>query len=82
MALDQLLPADHRARIVWAYVDSLDLSPLYAKIQATEGMPGRDAVDPKIGMALWLFATIEAVSSARQIDRLCQRDLAYTHLKI
>jgi len=41
MALDQLLPADHRARIVWAYVDSLDLSPLYEKIQATEGMPGR-----------------------------------------
>jgi len=77
MALDQLLPADHRARIVWAYVDSLDLSPLYAKIQAVEGKPGRDAVDPKIGLALWLFATIEAVSSARQIDRLCQRDLAY-----
>jgi transposase len=77
MSLEELLPADHRARIVWAYVDSLDLSPLYAKIQAVEGVAGRNAVDPRIGMALWMFATIEGISSARQIDRLCERDLAY-----
>lgn len=77
VAIDALLPADHRARVVWTYVDSLDLSPLYAKIQAVEGKAGRDAVDPKILMALWIFATIEAVGSARQIARLCERDLAY-----
>ncbi len=76
MALDELLPADHRARVVWRYVDSLDLSALYSKIQAVEGKAGRDAVDPKILMALWMFATIEAVSSARQVARLCERDLA------
>lgn len=77
VALDQLLSADHRARVVWRYVDSLDLSPLYSKIQAVEGQAGRDAVDPKILMALWMFATIEGISSARQLDRLCERDLAY-----
>lgn len=77
VALDQLLPDDHRARVVWAYVDSLDLSPLYQKIRAVEGHVGRDAVDPKILMALWIFATIEGVGSARQLDRLCTRDLAY-----
>ncbi len=77
VALDQLLPSDHRARVVWAYVDSLDLRPLYEKIRAVEGHVGRDAVDPKILMALWMFATIEGVSSARQIARLCERDLAY-----
>lgn len=76
-ALDQLLPADHRARIVWSYVDSLDLSPLYGKIRAVEGEPGRDAVDPKILLALWMFATIEGISSARHLGRLCERDLAY-----
>lgn len=80
MALDQLLPGDHRARVVWRYVDSLDLSALYQKIRAVEGKAGRDAVDPKILMALWMFATIEAVSSARQIARLCERDLAYMWL--
>jgi transposase len=80
LALDQCLPADHQARCVWAYVDSLDLSPLYQKIKAVEGVAGRDAVDPKILLALWMFATIEAVSSARQIARLCERDLAYLWL--
>ena len=77
VALDQLLRADHRARAVWAYVDSLDLSPLYAKIQAVTGKAGRDAVDPKILLALWMYATIEAVSSARQLARLCERDVVY-----
>ncbi len=76
-SLDQLIPKDHRVRAVWAYVDSLDLKPLYGKIKAVEGHVGRDAVDPKILMALWMFATIEGVSSARHLNRLCTRDLPY-----
>lgn len=76
-ALDQMIPKDHRVRAVWAYVDSLDLKPLYRKIQAVEGGVGRDAVDPKILLALWMFAIIEGVSSARHLARLSERDLAY-----
>lgn len=74
---DQWIPRDHRVRAVWAYVDSLDLKPLYRNIRAIEGGPGRDPVDVKILMALWMFAIMEGVSSARQVARLCQRDLAY-----
>lgn len=51
-ALDQLIPKDHRVRAVWAHVDALDLKPLYQKIRAVEGPPGRDAVDPRIFLAL------------------------------
>ena len=76
-ALDQMIPKDHRVRAVWAYVDSLDLTPLYGKIRAVEGGVGRDAVDPKILMALWMFAIIEGISSARHLTRLCERDLPY-----
>lgn len=76
-ALDQLVPSDHRVRLVWQYVDSMDLSPLYARIRAVPGEVGRSAIDPRILLALWLFATIEGVSSARQLNRLCERDLAY-----
>ena len=76
-SLDQLVPKDHRVRSVWAYVDSLDLSPLYQKIRAVEGGAGRDAVDPKILMTLWIYAITEAVSSARHLARLCERDLVY-----
>jgi transposase len=76
-SLDQLIPRDHRVRAVWAYVEALDLTPLYDRIQAVQGGPGRDAVDPRILMALWIMATTEAVSSARHLARLCERDLPY-----
>ncbi len=64
-------------RAVWAYVDSLDLTPLYQKIRAVEGGVGRDAVDPKILMALWMWAIIEGISSARHVARQCEKDVTY-----
>ena len=79
--LDALLPADHRARIVWAFVLTRNLDPLYAKIKAREGEAGRPAADPRVLLALWLYATIEGVGSAREIDRLSQSDLAYRWLR-
>jgi transposase len=73
IALDELIPADHPARIVWDYVEGLDLSPLYSAIRAVEGHPGHPPIDPKILMALWLYATIDGVGSARQLDKLCHK---------
>src|SRR5512132_3377029 len=40
LTLDELLPADHRARLVWLFVEKLDLSELYRAIKAVEGRPG------------------------------------------
>jgi transposase len=77
LALDDLLPDDHRARAVWEYVERLDLSSVYAAIRAVEGHAGRSPIDPKILMALWLYATLEGVGSARQIARLVETDAAY-----
>src|SRR5229473_4248996 len=34
--LEALLPADHRARVVWEFVEGLDLGPLYHTIKALE----------------------------------------------
>jgi transposase len=78
--LEALLPSDHRARVVWDFVEGLDLSALYDAIEAREGEPGRPPPDPAVLMALWLYATIEGVGSARQLERLAQRDLAYRWL--
>jgi transposase len=75
--LDALVPSDHRARIVVSFVESLDLSALYAAIGAREGEPGRPPPDPAVLLALWLYATIEGVGSARQLERLAQQDAAY-----
>ena len=78
--LDSSLPADHQARAVWAFVQSLDLQALYAQIRAVEGSVGRAPIDPAILMSLWLYATLDGVGSARELDRLCDSDDAYRWL--
>src|ERR1700687_3435373 len=74
------LPADHVARLVWSYVATLELAALYDKVGAREGEPGRPAADPAVQLALCLLATIEGIGSARELDRLSERDLAYRWL--
>jgi transposase len=79
-SLDDLLPDDHRARIVWAMVQSYDLSAFYGSIEAVEGAPGHPAIDPALLLAVWLAATLDGVGSARALDRLCREHLAYQWL--
>ncbi len=79
-ALDDLLPEDHRARLVWALVQDYDLSRFYARIQAVEGEAGRPAIDPRLLVAVWLYATLEGVTSGREVNQLCQEHLAYQWL--
>ena len=66
-SLDDLLSSDHRARQVWDYVEELDLSALYGRVQTTVSSSGRPAIDPAILVSLWLYATLEGVGSARQL---------------
>lgn len=79
-SLEQFLPADEPVRAVWAYVESLDLSHLYGQIRAVAGHAGRDPIDPQILVTLWLYATVEGVSSAREVDRLSKRHLDWMWL--
>ena len=75
--LESLLPEGHRARIVWGYVERQDLSAMYERIKAVEGGAGRTAIAPEILYALWLYATLEGVGSARGLERLTQAHDAY-----
>ena len=76
-ALDDLLPDDHQARLVWDMVQGYDLSRFYQRIKAVEGEAGRPAIDPRLLIAVWLYATLEGVTSARELGRLCEEHLAY-----
>jgi transposase len=78
--LDSQLPDDHRARLVWAFVQGLDLGEFYDRIKARDEVAGRPATDPQVVLAVWLYATMEGVGSARAIDRLCQQHAAYRWL--
>ena len=39
--LEALLPAEHRARLVWRFVETLDLAAFYEAIRARDGEAGR-----------------------------------------
>lgn len=75
--LDQMLPADHVARDLWALIEKLDLSEFEVNIRSRESHPGRPAIDPRILVGLWVYATTEGVYEARELDRLCRLHLAY-----
>lgn len=73
MTIDDLLEADHPARAVWAYAEKMDLRPLYDCIRARGSVAGRPAIDPRLLVALWLYATLCGFSSAREVADLCRR---------
>ena len=77
---DDLVPTDHRVRMVWTFVDGLDVSALVAAVKAVEGRPGHPPADPRILLALWLYATADGVGSARELARLCDEHIAYQWL--
>ena len=77
-SLESLLPDDHQVRVVWRFADQhCNLSSLYKAIKAVEGGPGRTPIDPKILMAIWLYAVIDGVSSARKLETLCREQIPY-----
>ena len=70
--IDELIPPDDKARLVWALVEGVDLTPLYREIKSIEGHAGRPATDPRILVALWLYATDEHIANAHELNRRCQ----------
>lgn len=78
--IDSRIEQSHPARAIWRVLERMDLGLFYRPIRAVEGRPGQDATDPKILIALWLYALSDGVSSAREIGRLCERHDAYRWL--
>jgi transposase len=78
--VDDLLPPGHMARVIWEVSGALDLSAFYESIKARAGVVGRDSTDPRMMMALWLYATVRGIGSARELDRLCRESRPYQWL--
>ena len=77
MELESVLAQGHRARLVWAWVQRQDLSAMYEAIKVRQGGVGRSAIAPQVLLALWLYATLEGVGSAREVSRLVLEHDAY-----
>ena len=78
--LEALLSAEHPARVIWAYVEKLDLSALEERVQARAHGPGQSPPSPRLLLALWLYATTQGVGSARALARLCESQDEYRWL--
>ena len=77
---DDLVGPTHPVRVVMAVVEKLDLSRFSEPIQAREGVAGRDATDPQLLVALWLYACIRGIGSARELARRCEDSAAFRWL--
>jgi transposase len=75
--LESLVVDDHPVRAVWSFVEGLDLQWFYDRIKARGETPGRPATDPRILLALWLYATADGIGSARALVRLCEHHTIY-----
>ncbi len=78
--LEALIGADHAARTIWAYVETLDLGALEETVRARTHTPGQAPVSPRLLLALWLYATSQGVGSARALAKLCTSHDAYRWL--
>jgi transposase len=74
---DDALPADHRARLLWKVVETLDLSAFTASAKAVEGRQGRPLASLRMLLTLWLYAISVGIGSARKIERLTKQDDAF-----
>ena len=79
-SLDQMLDPDPSCQgdlggRVWFRSDAW-----LQNIKAVEGHVGRDATDPRILVALWVFATLEGIGSARRLSKLCEEQTPFRWL--
>ncbi len=78
--VEQLLEPDHLARAIWEMTGRLDLTPYTVAVRAVEGEAGRPPIDPRLLIALWIYAYSEKVSAAREVARRCEYHPAYQWL--
>jgi len=69
---EQLVEEGHPVRAIWDLLGRLDWSGFAAGIRAVEGRPGRDASNPRVLIALWLYALSRGVREARFLDEWSQ----------
>jgi transposase len=74
---DDLVTATHPVRLLLAVVERLNLRQFYEPIQARRGVAGRDATDPQLLVALWLYACTCGIGSARELARRCADSAAF-----
>ena len=74
---DTVLAADHLARVVDEFIESLPLQRLNRRYEHT---PGEAAYDIRLLCKIWIFAYARGLTSARELARQCEENLAFRFL--
>ncbi|MGV8947967.1 MAG: transposase [Candidatus Paracaedibacter sp.] len=67
-----LIDAEHPARRIIRVLDQFDLTQLYEKITSEKSCQGRPAIDPKIMLAIMVYAAMMGITSSRAIASHCK----------
>jgi len=79
--LDSLVEEDHPVRAMWDFLSRLDLAAFYTSIKVALNQPGRPASDPQVLLGLWVYATVEGISSARRLATLSEEHDVYRWIR-
>jgi transposase len=74
--IEKLISEDHAARQIWAILGRLDLSRFNGEIKSVEGHAGRNVWEPRLLIAMWIYAYSRGISSAREMERQCEYEPA------
>lgn len=79
--LESLIEEDHPVRLMWDFLSRLDLTAFYASIKVDLNQAGRPASDPQVLLGLWVYATVEGISSARRLAALSEEHDVYRWIR-
>jgi transposase len=78
--VEELIPADHKARAIWELAGRLDLNQFAETLKTQAGGAGRPAWDPRLLVSVWVYAYSEGIGSAREIERLMEYEPGFQWL--
>ena len=79
--LDELLPDDHPARFVAAFVDGLDHSTWADMGIGLEGdAMGAPAYHPRALLSIWLYGFMTGIRSCRKLEAACRDQISFLWL--
>ena len=80
-SLDELIPADHPARFIAAFVDGLDAETWEEMEIGLAGDPmGAGAYHPRALLSIWVYGFMTGVRSTRKLEAACRDQISYMWL--
>ena len=79
--LEELLPQDHPARFIAAFVEGLDRTRWVEMEIDLDGDPlGAPAYHPRLLLSVWLYGFMTSIRSCRKLETACRDQISFLWL--